>query len=55
MEALFCLGMGIGRIRSLMPRELWKTLPGGMPYYAITKEKYAVEIQDGPEFDPTMN
>lgn len=36
MEQLFQLGIGIGKVKCLMPRNMWNTLPGGMPYYAIT-------------------
>lgn len=36
MEQLFQLGIGIGKVKSLLPRSLWKLLPGGMPYYVIT-------------------
>ncbi len=36
MEQLFQLGIGIGKVKSLMPRKLWNILPGGMPYYVIT-------------------
>lgn len=36
MEAVFVLGMAIGRVRTLLPRELWFVLPGGVPYYQIT-------------------
>jgi len=35
MQELFLLGMGIGRVVCILPRELWTSLPGGMPYYAI--------------------
>ncbi len=36
MEELFCLGIGLGLVTCLLPRESWGLLPGGMPYYAIT-------------------
>ena len=36
MAQLFQLGLGIGKVKCLMPRELWGALPGGMPYYVIT-------------------
>jgi hypothetical protein len=36
MEQLFQLGIGIGKVKSLMPREMWRALPGGMPYYVVT-------------------
>ena len=37
MEQLFQLGIGIGKVKCLMPKKLWAALPGGMPYYVITK------------------
>ena len=36
MEQLFQLGIGINKVESLLPREVWGSLPGGMPYYLIT-------------------
>ena len=38
MEQLFCLGMGLGLVKNLMPREMWNVLPGGMPYYVVSGE-----------------
>lgn len=35
MDFLFCLGMGLKLVESLVPRERWEVLPGGMPYYVI--------------------
>ena len=35
MEALFCMGMAIGHVGYLLPREIWPALPGGMPYITI--------------------
>lgn len=35
MEQLFQLGIGIGKVECQLPREMWGTLPGGMPYYVI--------------------
>lgn len=35
MDELFCLGMALGRVGCLMPREMWAILPGGMPYYVV--------------------
>ena len=35
MEALFCLGLGIGAVKELLPREMWSVLPGGVPYYMV--------------------
>ena len=36
MEQLFQLGIGIGKVKSALPRELWSLLPGAMPYYIVT-------------------
>lgn len=36
MEQLFQLGIGIGKAKFLMPREMWSALPGGMPYVSIS-------------------
>jgi len=35
MEALMALGIAVGAVTVLMPREMWSALPGGMPYIAI--------------------
>lgn len=35
MEQLFQLGIGVGKVQCLLPRELWAALPGGMPYFVV--------------------
>lgn len=35
VEYLVLLGMGIGKVSILLPRELWAVLPGGVPYFVI--------------------
>jgi hypothetical protein len=35
MEDLFCLGLATGKAALLLPREMWRALPGGMPYYSV--------------------
>jgi hypothetical protein len=35
MSMLFILGEGIGKVKSVLPRDMWSALPGGMPYYVI--------------------
>lgn len=35
IEQLFGLGMAIGKVKYLLPRELWEHLPGSMPYLMI--------------------
>lgn len=34
-EALYVLAAGLGFARSLMPREMWDALPGGVPYVSF--------------------
>ena len=36
MEQLFCLGIGLGMAKWLLPRNMWNVLPGEMPYVSIT-------------------
>jgi hypothetical protein len=36
MNALFMLGEAVGLAKCLVPRELWKAFPGGMPYFVVT-------------------
>ena len=38
MDQLFCLGMGVKLVESLLSRKMWRNLPGGMPYYVINVE-----------------
>lgn len=35
MEALVCLGIAINKVSFLMFREMWKLMPGGMPYLFV--------------------
>lgn len=35
VEALFALGMAIGKVALMLPKERWHMLPGGMPFYII--------------------
>ena len=35
MEQLFSLGQACGKVKCLMPRDMWSVLPGGMPYYSV--------------------
>lgn len=35
-DHLICLGLAIGKVNFLLPRELWDALPGGVPYLQIT-------------------
>jgi hypothetical protein len=36
IEQLFALGMGLGLVKCILPRPLWRILPGQMPYYVFT-------------------
>lgn len=35
MDELFVLGQGLGFVTYPLPRNMWKALPGGMPYIRI--------------------
>ena len=35
MEQLVCLGIAIGMVEYVLPREMWSSLPGGVPYIVI--------------------
>jgi len=35
MEQLFALGIAIDKVKYIFPRNMWNTLPGGMPYLVI--------------------
>lgn len=35
---LFALGMALGKVGFVLPREMWSTLPGGVPYYVINDQ-----------------
>ncbi len=45
MDQLFMLGMGIGRVKCLLPRSMWSALPGGMPYYVV-RDAVAASVND---------
>ena len=35
MEQLVVLGIAINKVRYCLPRELWSSLPGSMPYFVV--------------------
>lgn len=39
VNELVVLGLAIGALKCLAPRELWPTLPGGMPYFVRTRKE----------------
>jgi hypothetical protein len=58
MEELFVLGIASNQAAYLMPRELWKSLPGGMPYLVVgdfeegeLDENHVYGANLGPMFD----
>lgn len=36
IDQLVCLGVASGKLKYLMPREMWSILPGGMPYLVVS-------------------
>jgi hypothetical protein len=51
IDLLFMLGMAIGKVKCCFSREMWNTLPGGMPYYVVLKDAPA-EKQGMAETQP---
>lgn len=43
MDQLFMLGIAAGFVKCLLPREMWESLPGGMPYYSVDLATPAAE------------
>lgn len=35
VEALMCLGLGLKAVDYLLPRDVWPSLPGGVPYFVV--------------------
>ena len=35
IEQLMVLGVATGQVKILLPRDMWKVLPGGMPYFSV--------------------
>lgn len=35
MEQLFQLGIATDKVKCQLPRDMWASLPGGMPYYVV--------------------
>lgn len=35
VDRLLCLGIAIGKARTLMPRDMWHVFPGGLPYFVV--------------------
>lgn len=35
-DCLMQLGMAIGAVKYVLPRDMWSVLPGGMPYLSVT-------------------
>lgn len=38
---LMVLGMAIGKVKCVLPRQMWHILPGGMPYYTVLDKEEA--------------
>lgn len=42
IEQLMCLGLALGLVTMLMPKEMWSVLPGGMPYFMVAPPATAI-------------
>lgn len=50
VEQLMVLGIAANFVTYCLPREMWPTLPGGMPYFVITQPR---EADDGGNDEKT--
>lgn len=50
IEALFAVGMAIGRVKYLLPRSMWDSLQAGLPYYQITNNVIPLDEALHPDF-----
>lgn len=39
IEQLLVLGIATGQAKTLMPRDMWKAFPGGMPYFSVNLQE----------------
>ena len=39
VDKLICLGLATKDVEFCMPRDMWKALPGGVPYFMIKKKQ----------------
>lgn len=40
VQELMCLGVGLGLVEYGLPRDFWKHLPGGVPYFTVRDDKF---------------
>ena len=43
VDQLLVLGLGLNMVKYLLPREFWKALPGGVPYFTINIKGFPKE------------
>ncbi len=39
VEELLLLGLGLNKVKFILPREVWSALPGGVPYFIVLDGK----------------
>jgi len=40
IDNLLCLGIAVGRASILLPRDMWKLFPGGLPYFVVRTDSF---------------
>ncbi len=48
VEQLMCMGMAIGKVGYLMPRDMWDVLPGNMPYFFVSELEIPEPVNNQP-------
>lgn len=43
IDLLVCLGLAAGMVQFQLPRDMWETLPGGMPYFSVNTKKEEID------------
>lgn len=51
MEELVILGEAAGYVQCRIPREMWRLLPGGMPYYVVDLRSDEQKKNDHPQME----
>lgn len=54
-ERLIALGTAIGLVQCPIPREMWKILPMGLPYYIILSERNITQNVDNNTISNNCN
>ncbi len=52
VDDLICLGIAVGFVTFQLPREMWESLPGGVPYFVVDLEDKTGTTQEASPCEP---